>query len=320
MNTLYNKHISKFNLSRHYLDGIHYVAPTRPDPHKTPMIILHGIFSSSYPFLELADHLGAYVIDLPGWGFSEMYPSHINSLDAYLYTIHKISTQILQSYEPCTKITIVAHSFSAFVTIHFAHRYPELIDRFVLVSPAGLFPVSSDVSIYWAFLFYTSLHYLFIYYFSWLLFPFVKWYTTNHLIHFSVTHFSSHLPAWKMIREFIDMHFIWSVWKYPCISTLLDVQVPYVFIYGEFDTLTPSHEGVMVNMLTEGVVKCFCIKGTYHNPHYKLSTFLPVLNDALHVCSYVPIRIRNSSCCKGYWSRHYTREQINKMYETFLGI
>lgn len=333
MDALYEQHLSSFpQLSRHMHQGIHYVATTA-ELNNTPIVILHGVFSSSYPFLELANKLGSirpvYVMDLPGWGFSTPIRTDTDAtsiIDGYVDAVQNFIEHVLTLHPQSTNVVLLAHSFSGFIAIHLADHSPSLIERLVLMCPAGLFPVSNSNGMYWALIFYTAIHYWIVYYMGWLIRPLARLWSQYHLVHFSLAHLSTNLPAWNVLQKFIRISTTQSCWTRPCLPTLLRLDVPFVFIYGEEDTLTPPHHGVLVNMLTRGAIKCFQVPNTTHNPHSDTAAFIPILEDAIQSASTYQkqsyqkqsMLMHILSMYNGYWSMHKTRSQIDDMYNSIL--
>ncbi len=98
-----------------------------------PVVLVHGLAVSSLYFVpthrHLAPHYRVYAPDLPGFGRS-VKPAHIltvrelaNMLAAYLKTVG------------IERAVLVGNSLGCQIIVDFALRYPEYVDRAVLVGP-----------------------------------------------------------------------------------------------------------------------------------------------------------------------------------------
>jgi len=322
---LYDTQTQKLHLKRKYSNNIHYVYSdfSKDDP----IVILHGLFSSSFSFLELASALSnqhqVFVMDLPGWGVSEGLNRHDGDAD-----------DIIQQYIECIKqfihlvtrkkVILIAHSFSGFLAVHFAKKYPNLISNLVLVSPAGLFPLSSSTGMYWAVFFYTTVHYYIVYYLRWILLPIVFILTSRPLVRFSFVQLSSHLPAFQIIRAFFHID-LWSAyWKYPCVHDLIQLQIPTSMIYGSSDNVTPAHNGEAIQKVTFGRIVCIVMDGVWHNPHLSTTRFKQILKSVLQNMTRSPV-FRDTvkylpKMYQGVWSISKTKQHIQHMYQDFFAL
>lgn len=104
-------------------------------PNATPLVHLHGFGISGTYLLpaaaRLAAHYPTYVPDLPGYGRSHK-PEHTLSIselaDALADYLDVAGVQ---------KANLLGNSMGCLIAIEFAHKYPDRIDRAILVSPAG---------------------------------------------------------------------------------------------------------------------------------------------------------------------------------------
>jgi pimeloyl-ACP methyl ester carboxylesterase len=109
--------------------------------NKTPMLILHGWGRSGNEWVQMAGELSsysgrkAYVLDLPGFGGSSL-PNVKN--------IFEYSELVLQfcSYLEIPKVIIMGHSLGGRVGIVLGSRYPTLVEKLILIDPAGVKPSS----------------------------------------------------------------------------------------------------------------------------------------------------------------------------------
>ena len=102
----------------------------------SPVVLIHGIGSSledwDLNFAPLAEHHCVRALDLVGNGRSEK-PAAPYTLAYFSSFVH----DFLQA-QGLDRVSLVGNSLGGTVTLDFAIRYPEQVDRLVLVDPAGL--------------------------------------------------------------------------------------------------------------------------------------------------------------------------------------
>jgi pimeloyl-ACP methyl ester carboxylesterase len=119
------------------IDGVDvfYRESPRPPQGARVMAHVHGFGLSGRYLLptaeRLADEFHTYVPDLPGFGRSGKRKDMLDIPDLARATADFFDDRGVE------KATLVGNSMGCPVIIEFAHRYPERIDRAVLVSPAG---------------------------------------------------------------------------------------------------------------------------------------------------------------------------------------
>ncbi len=110
-----------------------------------PILFLHGFDSSFlefrriYPFLKNKFQL--IIPDLLGFGFTPRIASD-------QYNPHKIISNLLDiinTLKLSNKLMIVGASMGGSVAINLAKEIPDLIDKIILLSPAGLFGESKNI-------------------------------------------------------------------------------------------------------------------------------------------------------------------------------
>ena len=110
-----------------------------------PILLLHGFDSSFLEFRRiypsLKNNFQLIIPDLLGFGFSPRFATNN-------YTPSKIVSHLIELIK-CLKINkklkIVGASMGGSVAIKLAEKIPELIDKIVLLSPAGLFGESKNI-------------------------------------------------------------------------------------------------------------------------------------------------------------------------------
>ena len=113
------------------------------DPKKPSILLMHGsglthIVWSLHEQFYSANGFNVLSIDLPGHGDSEG-PS--------LKSIEEMSDWVKKMMEilDISKISFMGHSQGALVGIDFASRYPEYIDKLILVAGSNKMPVNKDL-------------------------------------------------------------------------------------------------------------------------------------------------------------------------------
>lgn len=101
-----------------------------------PVLLVHGLLSSSHTWLPLVEHLGSdhrlIAPDLFGHGASDKHDAD--------YTIGGQATVLrdLLVASGHERVTVVGHSYGGGVALQFAYQFPERVERLVLVGSGGL--------------------------------------------------------------------------------------------------------------------------------------------------------------------------------------
>ena len=318
--TANSKHLVRASTS---LPGHHHIHFVRSRPGLPPLLLLHGAFSSAMPFLEIADQLAShytvFVPDLPGWGISSSPDfRHKDAKEIVSVYVGVIAAFIRQQCHGANapRVTILAHSFSGFLAVHLADRHPDLVERLVLLNPAGIFPLTSDMGMFWAVLFITSIHHKFIQRVWYPIFSF------NKFVQFSLAQLSLPMSSSDLMGKFVHFTYRESYWKYPCLAELLALKAPVSLIYGEHDTLFPMHQGCAISLLSNAKIKCLVVRDASHAPHAHTETFLRAFWRAVEApCEAIDRSPQSELPCQGYsacWSPYRTRAQIADMYAQLL--
>ena len=113
------------------------------DANKSTILLMHGsglshIVWSLHEQFYASSGFNVLAVDLPGHG---------NSDGPAIKSIQEISDWIKKLMQKINikKITIVGHSQGSLVGIDFSSRYPELIDKLVLVAGSYKMPVNKDL-------------------------------------------------------------------------------------------------------------------------------------------------------------------------------
>lgn len=104
----------------------------------SPIVVLHGWganIDTVIPIVNiLAKDYKVYALDLPGFGKSEE-PKEV--LDSFEYA--KIVKKFMEEMG-ISKASFIGHSFGGKLSIIFGAKYPDLVDKLVLIDSAGLIP------------------------------------------------------------------------------------------------------------------------------------------------------------------------------------
>ncbi len=103
----------------------------------TPIVLVHGIGSSSETWLDIPERMnamGAHVVavDLPGHGESSKAPGDY-SLGSLASTLRDLIDHL--GFE---RVHLVGHSLGGGVSMQFAYQFPDRVDALVLESSGGL--------------------------------------------------------------------------------------------------------------------------------------------------------------------------------------
>jgi pimeloyl-ACP methyl ester carboxylesterase len=111
---------------------------------KPPIVLLHGLYAGASSFEwrknfdALGEHFTVYAMDWLGFGLSDK-PKIRYKAELYIRQLIGFITELVG--EPCA---IVASSLAAAYAIEAAHAVPDLVQRLVLVSPAGMKSLSEN--------------------------------------------------------------------------------------------------------------------------------------------------------------------------------
>lgn len=104
----------------------------------TPIVILHGWgcnIDTVRPIINiLNEKYKVYSLDLPGFGESQE-PSDVIGSFEYAEIVREFLNKM-----NINKATFIGHSFGGKISIIMGSKYPELVDKIVLIDSAGLIP------------------------------------------------------------------------------------------------------------------------------------------------------------------------------------
>ena len=102
-----------------------------------PLLVLHGWGRSGDEWIQMAKDLGrkAYVVDLPGFGGSSL--PKVKNIFEYSQLVRGFC-----AYMNLNKVILVGHSLGGRVGIVLAAEQIDLVEKLILVDPAGVKPSS----------------------------------------------------------------------------------------------------------------------------------------------------------------------------------
>lgn len=104
--------------------------------NKPPLFLVHGFVSSTYTFNRLIPLLGKHfsivAIDLPGFGKSEKSKTFVYSFANYA----EILRQCIEYFQ-LKGCTIIGHSMGGQIALYTAKKYPNLVNKLILISSSG---------------------------------------------------------------------------------------------------------------------------------------------------------------------------------------
>lgn len=122
---------------------------------KTPLVMLHGYMNSSAYFyrnlLGLASYFtNIYSLDMLGWGlssrpsFSLMGEANDAQAIASAESFFVDSLEAWRAEKKIDKMILAGHSMGGYLSVAYCEKYPERVERLILLSPVGVPEDSED--------------------------------------------------------------------------------------------------------------------------------------------------------------------------------
>jgi abhydrolase domain-containing protein 6 len=129
-------------LSSHFLQiegcTVHYLV-SPPYPDRQTLLLIHGLGTSSSSWVRILPSListsNIVAIDLPGFGFSTLSP---NTPYLTLKKFDRVLAAFVEQALP-PRITLLGHSLGGWIAMRFSLRFPSMVDKLILVNPAGVY-------------------------------------------------------------------------------------------------------------------------------------------------------------------------------------
>lgn len=262
----------KFNMGKVRISSrLSYLTRRKYNRNYPTVICIHGTASHSISFLPIEKNLSKfynfYALDLPGFGESTTDFHSTNSNKTSIKFYNKCLLEF-QKHLGLKKIILIGHSFGGFVSINYALKFRNRIEKLVLISPAGLMPTLGEYGAYYGLLFKIGFPYtickIFGKNFLYGLLDIIQ--AQPELYHWVDLYCKSSVFANKIIASYISILPKGLYWNLPVWNKVLKLNCPVHFIYGEYDNLTPSHQGVVICNLNQTKDKLYIIPNYSHNP------------------------------------------------------
>jgi len=102
-----------------------------------PIILVHGGGSWLYTYQNninaLSEYFEVHALDMPGHGYTAIFHEPVYDLDTYADFIYEF-----MEIHQIEKASFVGHSWGGGWVIYFALKYPDKVDKLILIAPSGL--------------------------------------------------------------------------------------------------------------------------------------------------------------------------------------
>jgi pimeloyl-ACP methyl ester carboxylesterase len=209
-----------------YINGVrvHSICSIRMDTTKPNLLFLHGTGSYALIWRALWPFFGdynIYAVDTPDIDFLKPYIEHYN----------------------LTPVTLVGHFYGAYTALCFTAAHPEYVDKVVLADCIGILPVQGAYAAYWAAYFASSPLQRLLRHIGpagvWLL---QQWTRVPAILYecYMLMRPTDQPVIRKIYKNWWTGR---SYWKEPAIHLLAHLKRPVCLVYGEYDSITPAHQG-----------------------------------------------------------------------------
>lgn len=134
---------------------IHGVKVTSKDHNNrcnegAPLVLLHGYANGALYFYRNLkglsnNHFGGvvYALDMLGWGLSSRPSFNMKSIEGFdkVDMAEQFFVESLEAWRKAhklEKITLGGHSLGGYISVAYCEKYPQHVDRLILISPAGV--------------------------------------------------------------------------------------------------------------------------------------------------------------------------------------
>lgn len=252
--------------------------------NKPNLLMIHGTNSSMSTFLKLVDGLcykyNIYIINIPGFGFSNL-DLDINNITAK--DTCNLFGYIIKEYIETLKldnITIIGHSFGGYMSVQTAYDYKDIINKVILINPAGILNYSGHLGLFISIAFKSG--------FPMNILKFIPRFIMNFFINivekFNVE-FAYDLLLFslkennsvKLVNKFIKITRKGSYVNNPLLYQFSKLKVPVGLIYCEKDLVMPKEQGLCLSKAFD--VNIEIVRNSGHSLQY--DTNIDLLNQAL---------------------------------------
>lgn len=159
-----NSKCQVFDDEDHKLHGVSVINKRVPDPDQAPLVLLHGYCNGSLYFYRNFMGLSHYhfpqifALDMYGWGLSSRPNFDLDQLEAdvkhaaddtkedketkkKVSSAEKFFVESLESWRKhnnLPKMILAGHSMGGYLSVAYAEKYPQHVERLILLSPVGV--------------------------------------------------------------------------------------------------------------------------------------------------------------------------------------
>jgi pimeloyl-ACP methyl ester carboxylesterase len=254
---------------------IHSLIVKTASPKKRDLVFVHGYGGSCIAFLPAFDYLrksfNVHAPDLPGFGRSSgPFPKAAGALENLDYICDFLHGYLQE--HTISEVHLVGHSFGAYICVHFATRYPDLVSKLVLCDIAGTYPLQASGDAYLAMVYkFHPLHGLFQAAGGFGAFVCYTWFSyfgtrpaKYHLIQRNANR-AGNLGA-SMFSSLVTLSPTECYGHKPCLSTILRLKVPVALVWGKKDPLIPLEQARVLTYLMGPDSRCFVVDDGSHSP------------------------------------------------------
>jgi len=113
-------------------------------PRRAPLVLMHGYCNAALYFYRnlngLRKHFqSVYSIDMFGWGLSSR--PKFKTTDNTIESAEDVFVESLEAWRRVNKIekmTLAGHSMGGYFSVAYCEKYPQRVDRLILISPVGV--------------------------------------------------------------------------------------------------------------------------------------------------------------------------------------
>ena len=140
------KHSDKIYMSypdEYIMHGIEVTNRSECTPrHSSPLVLLHGYYNGGAYFYRNFQGLTKYfpkifALDLLGWGLSSR-PAFTASTTEQAEDFFVESLEAWREEHKIERMILAGHSMGGYLGVAYCERYPERVDRLILLSPVGV--------------------------------------------------------------------------------------------------------------------------------------------------------------------------------------
>jgi len=127
------------------IHGVYAESKSKASPNALPLVLLHGYMNGALYFYRNLKGLasqnsifsGVYAIDMLGWGLSSRPKFTFENADS-AEEFYVDSLEQWRKKNGIDKMILGGHSLGGYVAVAYCERYPQHVDKLLLLSPVGV--------------------------------------------------------------------------------------------------------------------------------------------------------------------------------------